>query len=246
MQKYVNTITEGDSYKVLMDLPDNSVDSVVTDPPYGLSKEPDIKEVLAHWLTDQEYTHPGKGFMGKEWDSFVPSPLLWKEVYRVLKPGGHILCFAGTRTQDLMMISLRIAGFEIRDVVEWLYLSGFPKSMDVGKQFDKKAGAEREVIGYKSAGLGTGKTFAFNEDNPQASKVVKITAPASDLAKKWTGWGTALKPAHEPIIVARKPLEKTVCHSIEAYGTGAINLDPCLKPLCYLRSPHNQAPALSL
>jgi DNA modification methylase len=179
-------ILKGDCLERLKELPDNSVDSVVTDPPYGLSKEPNIFEVLTKWMNGEPYDHGHGGFMGKRWDSFVPHPDIWREVYRVLKPGGHALVFAGTRTQDLMTIALRLAGFEVRDVIEWLYFSGFPKSMDVSKAFDKRAGAE--------------------------------------LAKKWDGWGTALKPAHEPIIVVRKPLEGTVCDNVEKWGCGALNI----------------------
>ena len=117
----VNQIIHGDCLQVLRPFPSNIVDSVVTDPPYGLTREPDIREVLEKWLAGEDYTHRGSGFMGKTWDSFVPGPSVWREVYRVLKPGGYALVFAGTRTQDLMTISLRLAGFEIRDVIEWLY-----------------------------------------------------------------------------------------------------------------------------
>lgn len=131
-------LLHGDCLEQLKSLPDCSVDSVVTDPPYGLSKEPDIAEVLTKWIAGEPYDHGSGGFMGKAWDSFVPHPDVWKEVYRVLKPGGHALVFAGTRTQDLMTVSLRLGGFEIRDVIEWLYFSGFPKSMDVGKSSTKK------------------------------------------------------------------------------------------------------------
>jgi len=121
MHMETNVVILGDCLDVLRELPDNSIDSVVTDPPYGLSKEPDIEEVLTKWMAGEDYEHRGGGFMGKTWDSFVPGPAIWREVYRVLKPGGHALVFAGTRTQDLMTISLRLAGFEIRDVIEWLY-----------------------------------------------------------------------------------------------------------------------------
>lgn len=175
-----NVILNGDCIEKLKELDDNSIDSVVTDPPYGLSKEPDITEVLTKWISGEDYEHRGGGFMGKSWDSFVPGPSVWREVFRVLKPGGHVLCFAGTRTQDLMTVSLRLAGFEVRDVVEWLYFSGFPKSYNVGKRNNK-----------------------------------------------WDGWGTALKPAHEPIILCRKPLAGTVCDNLERHGTGAVNVDRC-------------------
>ncbi len=225
-----NVVILGDCLDVLRELPDNSIDSVVTDPPYGLSKEPDIEEVLTKWVAGEDYTHRGGGFMGKTWDSFVPGPSIWREVYRVLKPGGHALVFAGTRTQDLMTVSLRLAGFEIRDVIEWLYFSGFPKSLDVGKAFDKRAGAKREVVGQYSVTRDfrdiSGGRYGDKTVNSKAH-VVSITAPATDIAKKWDGWGTALKPAHEPIIMARKPLVGTVAENVERFGTGAINIDGC-------------------
>ncbi|MDR9792697.1 site-specific DNA-methyltransferase [Aeribacillus pallidus] len=223
------TILKGDCLDRLKKLSDNSIDSVVTDPPYGLSKEPDIVEVLTKWMNGEPYDHGHGGFMGKRWDSFVPHPDIWREVHRVLKPGGHALVFAGTRTQDLMTIALRLAGFEVRDVIEWLYFSGFPKSMDVSKAFDKRAGAEREVVAYGESG----KILRANGQNERPYQQGKdrieyaITAPATELAKKWDGWGTALKPAHEPIIVARKPLEGTVCGNVEKWGCGALNIDRC-------------------
>src|SRR5690625_1167032 len=229
----INKVIHGDCLDVLKELDDNSVDSVVTDPPYGLSKEPDINEVLSKWLAGEEYDHGHGGFMGKSWDSFVPHPDIWREVYRVLKPGGHALVFAGTRTQDLMTISLRLAGFEVRDVIEWLYFSGFPKSHDVSKAFDRRAGAEREVVGYseRPSGLHRGSIADFSPNNPD-NIAPPITTPATDLARKWDGWGTSLKPSHEPIIVVRKPLidadtgrKLTVADCVEKYGTGAINID---------------------
>lgn len=123
----------GTAIAVLASMPDESVDAIVTDPPYGLSKEPDIAEVLTHWLAGDDYEHGGGGFMGKSWDSFVPGPSVWKECLRVLKPGGHLLCFAGSRTVDLMGMAIRLGGFEIRDQLQWLYGSGFPKSLSVHK-----------------------------------------------------------------------------------------------------------------
>ena len=115
---------QGDCLEVMRGLESNSIDAVVTDPPYGLSKEPNIVEVLTNWLSGKEYTHGGGGFMGNAWDSFVPHPDVWREVCRVIKPGGYLLCFAGTRTVDLMGISIRLGGFEIRDTIHWLYGSG--------------------------------------------------------------------------------------------------------------------------
>jgi len=223
----VNQIIHGDCLQVLHTFPSNMVDSVVTDPPYGLSREPNIREVLEKWLAGEDYTHRGGGFMGKTWDSFVPGPSVWREVYRVLKPGGHALVFAGTRTQDLMTVSLRMAGFEIRDVIEWLYFSGFPKSMDVSKAIDKKLGAERRTVGLKPyTNDGSIRGNSYNKGGYERVQL-PITAPATDLAKKWDGWGTALKPAHEPIIVARKPLDGTVVDNVERWGTGAINIGGC-------------------
>ena len=223
----VNQIIHGDCLQVLHTFPSNVVDSVVTDPPYGLSREPNIREVLEKWLAGEDYTHRGGGFMGKTWDSFVPGPSIWREVYRVLKPGGHALVFAGTRTQDLMTVSLRMAGFEIRDVIEWLYFSGFPKSMDVSKAIDKKLGAERKTVGLKPyTNDGSIRGNSYNKGGYERVQL-PITAPATDLAKKWDGWGTALKPAHEPIIVARKPLDGTVVDNVERFGTGAINIAGC-------------------
>ncbi len=224
----VNQIIHGDCLQVLRTFPSNVVDSVVTDPPYGLSREPDIREVLEKWLAGEDYTHRGGGFMGKTWDSFVPGPSIWREVYRVLKPGGHALVFAGTRTQDLMTVSLRMAGFEIRDVIEWLYFNGFPKSLDVSKAIDKKLGAKREVVAIKkkTQSYGYEGNNVYGGDKNRGG-IQEITAPATDLAKKWDGWGTALKPAHEPIILARKPLDGTVADNVERFGTGAINIDRC-------------------
>jgi site-specific DNA-methyltransferase (adenine-specific) len=167
----------GDCLEVLRGMPDNSVDSIVTDPPYGLGKEPDALKMLTDWIETGHHDVKGRGFMGKEWDAFVPQPQVWHECLRVLKPGGHLLAFAGTRTQDLMTLGLRLAGFEIRDMVAWVYGSGFPKS--------------------------------------------------HNLEEEWDGWGTALKPALEPITLARKPLEGTVAANVLRWHTGALNIDGC-------------------
>lgn len=197
----------GDSLFVLRTLPENSIDSVVTDPPYGLA------------------------FMNKHWDYDVPSVELWREVLRVLKPGGHVLSFGGTRTYHRMVVNIEDAGFEIRDQIMWIYGSGFPKSHDVSKAIDKEAGAEREVVETKSAGSGPLKrghvtsTGGGMSIGTERSPEYNVTAPATDLAKQWQGWGTALKPANEPIVLARKPLVGTVAANVEQYGTGGLNID---------------------
>lgn len=265
MDRY--TLHLGDCLDTLRAMPACSVDSIVTDPPYGLS------------------------FMGKRWDYDVPSVEVWAECLRVLKPGGHLLAFAGTRTQHRMAVRIEDAGFEIRDMIAWVYGSGFPKSLDVSKAIDKTGAAssawfgawlkrwreergisqkalcescgffgkvnrggtianwelglgsptveqfnricqvlnlpfdsmqaaEREVIGKRRAAPGV----AFSSDGPSE---LDITAPATDAAAQWSGWGTALKPALEPITVARKPLAGTVAANVLAHGAGALNIDGC-------------------
>lgn len=196
----------GDCLEVLRAMPSNSVDSIVTDPPYGLA------------------------FMGKKWDYDVPSVEIWAECLRVLKPGGHLLVFAGTRTQHRMAVRIEDAGFEIRDMIAWVYGSGFPKSMDVSKAIDKAAGAEREVVGVRTFPDGTSaRATAGSAGIPGsgASGQALLTAPATDAARQWQGWGTALKPALEPITVARKPLVGTVAANVLEHGTGALNIDGC-------------------
>lgn len=187
------TLHLGDCLNTLRGMPDNSIDAIVTDPPYGLGKEPDALAMLQDWLAEGHHDVKGRGFMGKEWDAFVPQPVLWRECLRVLKPGGHLLAFGGSRTFDLVCLGLRIAGFEMRDTLMWVYGQGFPKSLDVSKAIDAAAGAEREVVGYKRQG-------------PKSMFDGGSQRPTSLPAKHWSGFGTALKPAHEPICLARKPL----------------------------------------
>jgi site-specific DNA-methyltransferase (adenine-specific) len=205
----------------------DSVDSIVTDPPYGLSKEPDAAEVLRHWLAGDDYTHDGNGFMGKSWDSFVPGPAVWREAYRVLKPGGYLLAFFGTRTYDLGVMAIRLAGFEIRDEIAWCYGSGFPKSLNIGKAIASGTGRPEDIRrmqmgdAYEPSGRGRA-----NYDHGGGSAMNGTNSGAAGTA--WDGWGTALKPAHEPIVVARKPLaERTVAANVLAWGTGGINVDAC-------------------
>ena len=228
----MHTIIHGDCLEELKKLDDNSVDAVITDPPYGLSntKPAQVADVLKAWVTGDTVSVPAKrgGFMGADWDSFVPPPAVWEECMRVLKPGGHMAVFAGARTQDLMGLSIRLAGFEIRDTLGWIYGSGFPKSMDVSKAIDKAAGAEREVVGSSTNGIagGTGE-HAGEPGSYGFRKEFNITTPATSEAQRWDGWGTALKPAIEPIILARKPLDGTVANNVLAHGVGGLNIDAC-------------------
>lgn len=231
-------------------LPDSCIDCCATDPPYGLSDEPDIAEVMRRWVNGEFYAHGSKGgFMGHSWDSFVPGPDYWSEVYRVLKPGAHLFVFAATRTWDLMSIAIRFAGFENRDTIRhdktgelldgppalaWMYGSGMPHSHNVSKAIDKAAGAERPVIGSRvltgSAALSTaekGGTYATNTKSAGRKKTVAVTGPATEAATRWDGYGTGLKPAWEVILVFRKPLARTVAENVQEFCTGALNIDAC-------------------
>lgn len=199
----------GDCRDVLTRWPDNYVDSIVTDPPYEL------------------------GFMGKQWDAtgIAYNVQLWRECLRVLKPGGHLLAFGGTRTYHRMSVAIEDAGFEIRDSIHWIYGSGFPKSLDVSKAIDKSAGAERVPIGrsYKVPNSRAVNphfvSIAERRDDLPDTIDYAPTAPATKEARRWDGWGTALKPAHEPIVLARKPFTGTVANNVLAHGTGALNID---------------------
>ncbi len=203
------TLYEGDCLEVMKTLPSESVDAIITDPPYEL------------------------GFMNKKWDNtgIAYNINLWKEALRILKPGGHLLAFGGTRTYHRMACAIEDAGFEIRDCIQWLYGSGFPKSMDISKAIDKQAGAKREVIGRNPNSRENCNKSNTLYQSGTVGKTDYITAPATLEAKQWEGWGTALKPANEPIVVARKPLsEKTIADNVLKWGTGGINIDGCRIP----------------
>ena len=191
-------IINGNNIEELKKFDDNYFDSIVTDPPYEI------------------------GFMGKSWDAsgIANNPEMWSECLRVLKPGGYLLSFSATRTYHRMAVAIEDSGFEIRDMIEWVYGSGFPKSLNIGKAVDKLQGNEREVISETFRGENAGKQ----------SGIMGKTVPRTDIKSKgtseWEGWGTALKPAHEPICMARKPLsEKTVAENCLKWGTGGINID---------------------
>ena len=222
-------IINGDCLEELKKLEDNSVDAVITDPPYGLSntKPQQVADVLKAWVAGDTVSVPAKrgGFMGKDWDSFVPPPAVWEECMRVLKPGGHMAVFAGARTQDLMGLSIRLAGFEIRDTLGWVYGSGFPKSQNIARQLDKTLGEDVPIgKSFNTAGGGDRESEFANNGRSEAHKQ---WSPMSDAAKQWDGWGTALKPAIEPIILARKPLDGTVARNVLAHGVGGLNIDAC-------------------
>ena len=189
------TLLQGDCLEQLKRLDNNSIDSIVTDPPYGLS------------------------FMGKKWDYDVPSVEVWEECLRVLKPGGHLLSFSSARTYHRMVVNVEDAGFEIRDQIMWVYGSGFPKSHNIGKSVDKLLGNKREVVGKNPNHRESDALFELGFQGGKGD---------GDITKgqsKWEGWGTALKPAHEPIVLARKPLANTVAKNVLEYGTGGINID---------------------
>jgi len=206
------TLYLGDCLERMRELAEASIDAIVTDPPYGLS------------------------FMGRHWDYDVPGVDVWREALRVLKPGGHLLSFSSARTYHRAVVAIEDAGFEIRDQIMWVYGSGFPKSLDVSKALDRMAGAEREVVGmhphvekYHLHGQTAGQQETIYQGgiNGAANGGRMITAPATEAARQWSGWGTALKPAHEPICLARKPLAGTVAKNVLAHGTGAMNVDGC-------------------
>jgi len=211
---------------VLEGYPANHFGACVTDPPYGLSAPPDIRVVLRAWLDGETYEHGSKGFMGRAWDSFVPGPEVWREVFRAMKPGAFLVCFAGQRTVDLMGISLRLAGFELRDLGGHMFFSGFPKSLDLSKALDADLGMEREVVGkYEVTRDLSGGSWRELHGKPNRAAMHDITAPASPEARQWSGWGTALKPALEPFLIARKPLEGTYIQNLRRWGVGGLNID---------------------
>jgi DNA modification methylase len=205
-------INNGDVLEVLKTMASNSMDALLSDPPYGIS-----------------FMH---GVNGKNWDSIVPSKEIWAEALRVLKPGAPLLAFGGTRTFHRLVCAIEDAGFEIRDSLIYMYGSGFPKSLDVSKAIDCAAGAVREVVGTnedrlrrKPNGMKTDGANSYNYSQTQQETNADITAPATESARAWSGYGTALKPAMEPICLARKPLEGTVAANVARWGVGGLSID---------------------
>jgi DNA modification methylase len=231
------TLHPGDCLDVLAAMADASVDSCVCDPPYHLTSivkrfgAPDAASAKSG--KTGAYARASRGFMGKQWDGgdIAFRTEVWAHVLRVLKPGGHLLAFSGTRTYHRMTCAIEDAGFEIRDQIGWAYGSGFPKSHDVSKGIDRAAGAEREIVGI--AGRTGGGRTCMNDapGNGRARDYLAgdymATTAATDEAAQWQGWGTALKPAWEPVVMARKPLIGTVAQNVLQHGTGAINIDGC-------------------
>ena len=210
------TLYKGDSLAIMPELPESSADAVVCDPPYEI------------------------GFMGATWDKAGVAfrPETWKAALRVAKPGAYLLAFGGTRTFHRLAVAIEDAGWELRDTIMWVYGSGFPKSHDVSKAIDKAAGAEREVVGQVSNHRNRPATNKWKKSALQVKgrpmpgsdhvgQMTTITAPATPAAQQWQGFGTALKPAWEPIIVARKPIDGTVAANVLAHGTGGLNIDEC-------------------
>lgn len=253
-------VIEGDCVEQMRAMEEASVDAIVTDPlsPYGLEfmgKEWDRLEVARANRGTQPNRKRPPGESGESAKFQLPAPAFdlsvssqhamqeWHQAWatealRVLKPGGHLLAFGGTRTYHRLACAVEDAGFEIRDSVIWLYGSGFPKSLDVSKAIDRAAGAEREVVGRKAdprylSGATETSGAPMGSIDPRPNSVENyeaagfVTAPATPEAQRWQGWGTALKPAHEPIVVARKPLVGTVAQNVERFGTGALNIDGC-------------------
>ena len=220
----------GDCLEVLRTLPDESFTACFCDPPYGLSKDPDMAEVLTHWLAGEEHETNEKGFMGAVWD-VVPGPAVWKEAYRVLKPGAVVLVFAGTRTEDLLGIALRLAGFERFDTIAWVHAQGFPKNLAIGKAIDRELGKEREVVGQNSyASRRPNKEYKYTQKwsaTLGGANSALITAPATPEAAMWEGYGTALKPSIEFILCFRKPRRATYSQTALEHGTGALWIDGC-------------------
>ena len=238
-------LLEGDSLDILPTLADQSIDAIVCDPPYGLSDHSldDVVACLTAWLAGEPYLPNKKGFMSHAWDAWVPGPEVWRECLRVLKPGGHMLVFAGTRSLDLMTMAIRLAGFEVRDQLCWLNSQGMPHGLDISKAIDKAAGANRKVVGTKVNTYDGCTRDPSKHGNPAAQSHIgkwgltktphgmPLTEPATEEAAEWQGWNSHLKPVVEPVMLVRKPLDGTIVENVLAHGCGGINVDACRIPV---------------
>ena len=213
----------GDCMEKMKELDDCSIDAIVCDPPYGLSPD----SVARTWADIEEGRKIG-GFMGKGWDAAVPCHNFFAECFRVLKHGGHLIAFSSTRTVFALGMACQKGGFELRDQIFWCYFSGFPKSHDISKAIDREAGAVRDVVGERITGKARGGDN-WRQGVAGAQEMIPVTKPATKEAARWSGFGTALKPAVEPALLARKPLEKglTIAQNVLKHGTGALNIDAC-------------------
>jgi len=235
----------GDCLDVLPTLQPDSVDACITDPPYGLEFMGKEWDAFGKEANHRSFERSGFGL--SRFGAWTPTASMdgvakvrrgnlgfqefskrWAtEVYRVLRPGAHLAAFGGTRTYHRMACAIEDAGFEIRDCLMWLYGTGFPKSHDISKAIDAAAGAQREIVGQRKKLESYGPNEVYG-DGPDHGGIQLITAPATDAVRQWEGWGTALKPAVEPIVLARKPLsEPTVAANVLRWGTGALNIDEC-------------------
>lgn len=231
---------KGDMLDMLKVIPEGSIDSIVTDPPYGLvsitRRFGNDKSSPSQFGKDGAFTRLSRGFMGKKWDGsgIEYNVEAWKKCYAVLKDGGYLLAFGGSRTYHKIASSIEDAGFEIRDCIMWVYGSGFPKSMSVSKgieakeKFNKANSISKRIIEQSC----DGEEFKVKQTNNGIMNEIKETTrkhynPTTPLSKKWIGWGTCLKPAYEPIIVARKPFKGTLINNIISNGVGALNIDEC-------------------
>ena len=216
----------GDCLEELDKISDNSIDAIVTDPPYGLTsitKRFGKKgSAPAKYGNDGSFARLSKGFMGKEWDGsgIEYNVELWEKCLRVLKPGGYLLAFGGTRTFHRIACAIEDSGFEIRDTIMWVYGSGFPKSMNIGLAIDKKLGKESRVIGEGKSGV---SSRAYQSEATTTAGAYQV----KEAQNEWKGWGTALKPAYEPIIVARKPFKGSLVDNVMENRVGGINIDEC-------------------
>lgn len=232
-------LIRGDCREVMATLDADSIDAVVCDPPYELVEPRSVvsfrEQARAGGRTDEQKAARRGGFMGKKWDGsgVAFDPATWAEALRVLKPGAHLVAFGAPRTYHRLATAIEDAGFEIRDSLMWLFGSGFPKSLDVSKAIDKAAGVDREdkfegAFGRRAGPTGNKRCDACGKWLISGSPCKcprPQDAPATPDAERWSGWGTALKPAYEPVVLARKPLRGTVAANVLAYGTGALNID---------------------